>query len=275
MPVTFDSDSLDPEYLEKFYREGRGMPWQLDDAEYLRDPANSFRLRLLQEELVGLRPSRVLDVGCGGMALERSVAGKLDAGFTACDLAAPEQILDTAFFVAADAAALPYGNCIYDAVVCSEVLEHLHDPAAALAEIRRVLKPGGHALITVPNWFSLDSLDGPSGLVSNPLRFASKIGLSGKWRRGINTHITRQAPRKWRAMMEKCGFTIEFERPVYLAPYIPYIFKGLKKLEFDFFKNENIFRAWKRLENSVSGIFPFSRLGQFHYFRCVAGRHVF
>ncbi|OBV11144.1 class I SAM-dependent methyltransferase [Erythrobacter dokdonensis] len=39
----------------------------------------------------------------------------------------------------------------YDGVVCHQVLEHLPDPTAAVAEIHRVLKPGGMAVISVPH----------------------------------------------------------------------------------------------------------------------------
>jgi SAM-dependent methyltransferase len=44
----------------------------------------------------------------------------------------------------------------FDAVTMWDSLEHLHHPLAALREIRRILKPGGHLLLRVP---SLDSLD--------------------------------------------------------------------------------------------------------------------
>jgi SAM-dependent methyltransferase len=49
-----------------------------------------------------------------------------------------------------DAAALPYRSEQFDAVVCVDVLEHLDDDRAALADIYRVLKPGGRLLATVP-----------------------------------------------------------------------------------------------------------------------------
>ena len=42
------------------------------------------------------------------------------------------------------------GSRRFDTVVCSEVLEHVPSPADALAEIRRVLKPGGTLVLTVP-----------------------------------------------------------------------------------------------------------------------------
>jgi 2-polyprenyl-3-methyl-5-hydroxy-6-metoxy-1,4-benzoquinol methylase len=48
-----------------------------------------------------------------------------------------------------DALDLPAGS--FDRVICTEVLEHTVDPAAILAQIRRLLRPSGIAVITVPN----------------------------------------------------------------------------------------------------------------------------
>lgn len=47
--------------------------------------------------------------------------------------------------------ALPYPDDTFDAVILSEILEHVDDDVAALKEVYRVLKPGGVAAITVPN----------------------------------------------------------------------------------------------------------------------------
>ncbi len=46
---------------------------------------------------------------------------------------------------------LPFGDGAFDRVIMSEVLEHLDDDARGLAEVRRVLKPGGILAVTVPN----------------------------------------------------------------------------------------------------------------------------
>lgn len=49
-----------------------------------------------------------------------------------------------------DGMALPFATESVDCVLCSEVLEHVPRPEGILAEIQRVLRPGGAALITVP-----------------------------------------------------------------------------------------------------------------------------
>jgi 2-polyprenyl-6-hydroxyphenyl methylase/3-demethylubiquinone-9 3-methyltransferase len=46
---------------------------------------------------------------------------------------------------------LPLRDNAFDGVICSSVIEYLHDPKACLEELHRVLKPGGVALISVPN----------------------------------------------------------------------------------------------------------------------------
>ncbi len=52
-----------------------------------------------------------------------------------------------------DATRLPFADDSFDVVITSEVLEHIQDDVAAIAEMVRVLKPGGHFAATVPAWF--------------------------------------------------------------------------------------------------------------------------
>ena len=49
-----------------------------------------------------------------------------------------------------DGNTLPFGNGSFDQVLCVEVLEHLPDPTAFLAEIKRVVKAGGKLILTIP-----------------------------------------------------------------------------------------------------------------------------
>jgi len=54
---------------------------------------------------------------------------------------------------AADVRRLPFPDDHFQAVVCSEVMEHIPDHDQALAELVRVLKPGGHLVVSVPRYF--------------------------------------------------------------------------------------------------------------------------
>ena len=56
-------------------------------------------------------------------------------------------------FLSGSAYSLPFCDDSFDLVVCSEVLEHLHDYKDAIKEINRVLKPGGQFLASVPAEF--------------------------------------------------------------------------------------------------------------------------
>ena len=54
-------------------------------------------------------------------------------------------------FVTADAACLPFREGVFDTVICSEVLEHLHDDRKTIEESARVLRRGGSLLLTFPH----------------------------------------------------------------------------------------------------------------------------
>lgn len=88
----------------------------------------------------------VLDVGCGSMPY-RAVIEKHAAGYDGLDIE-PRALGLRYLCSVTDMAPVP--DTSYDTVLCSEVLEHVGDPAAALTEIYRVLKPGGTLIVTVP-----------------------------------------------------------------------------------------------------------------------------
>lgn len=96
--------------------------------------------------------TRVLDAGCGeGLIVEeyreRLAIEGLDPNYT------------SPLVRQGSLTALPYVEASFDRVLCLDVLEHLtyEDQPKALAEIRRVLKPGAEALISVPNLAHLQS----------------------------------------------------------------------------------------------------------------------
>jgi SAM-dependent methyltransferase len=121
-------------------------------------------------EQLGLQPGdRVLDVGAG---FGRHVfeCARRGANVVALDYAEDEVIqtratlggmvdageIDVERFkgvLRGDATKLPFADDSFDVVITSEVLEHIQDDVAAIAEMVRVLKPGGHFAATVPAWF--------------------------------------------------------------------------------------------------------------------------
>jgi SAM-dependent methyltransferase len=94
----------------------------------------------------------VLDLGCGHaewLAAELAPA-RLTVGADA-DLGALRRSRAPLHRVAAWAERLPFRAGSFDVVVTAFVFEHLERPADALAEIRRVLRPGGHLVFLTPN----------------------------------------------------------------------------------------------------------------------------
>jgi len=87
---------------------------------------------------------RILDAGSGNGAWEPFLSELGTA--TALDLSAegrPDAV--------ADLKTLPFRDAAFDAVFCSQVLEHEREPAALLVELGRVLKAGGALVLTAPH----------------------------------------------------------------------------------------------------------------------------
>ena len=91
--------------------------------------------------------SRVLDAGAGD-APYRDLFAHCD--YLTQDWPSSPHEGGRAADVVADLHNLPLAECSFDFVLCTEVLEHLANPERALRELRRVLRPGGRILITVP-----------------------------------------------------------------------------------------------------------------------------
>lgn len=101
---------------------------------------------------------RVLDVGCGRAALGEAIRQRgwevwgIERDPEAC--ATARQRLDQlveADLLSQDQLDRQLGSARFDAVVLSDVLEHLYDPRTVLEQYLRYLKPGGRVLVSVPN----------------------------------------------------------------------------------------------------------------------------
>ena len=111
---------------------------------------------------------RVLDLGCGEG--RHSILSYLEAPVHVVGLDLSTQDLTTSrerfdefrddddpsrclSLICGSGLALPFEDHTFDAIICSEVLEHIPDYQAVLREIRRVLKPNGRIAVSVPRYF--------------------------------------------------------------------------------------------------------------------------
>jgi SAM-dependent methyltransferase len=146
------------------------------------------RALLLEEARPG---ERVLDLGCGAGRFVRALA---DAGADPVGVELAPAALERARRVAAGTdlrlaepdGSLPLEHRSVDLVWCSEVLEHVADLGQVLVEIRRVLRPGGRLLATVPfhgrvqgALIALTRFDEHFDPLGQHLRFFTRTSLAG------------------------------------------------------------------------------------------------
>lgn len=121
-----------------------------------------------QQVLAALNPrpgERVLDVGSGPGLLAVAIAERVAPTGVVCGVDVSEPLLAWARSHAArnlaidyrhaDATRLPFDDASFDAVVVTQVLEYVPDVDSAIAEIARVLRPGGRVLALDTDWDSI------------------------------------------------------------------------------------------------------------------------
>lgn len=131
----------------------RGDYHRAPDPDWNYYPTYIAKLTAVRKWLDALPPdTRVLDAGCGEGVLVDEYAGRLaiegiDAHY------ASERVTQ------ASLTGLPYADNTFDRALCLDVLEHLPFDAQpnALAELYRVLRPGGELLVSIPNLAHLQS----------------------------------------------------------------------------------------------------------------------
>jgi SAM-dependent methyltransferase len=199
---------------------------------------------------------RVLDAGCGEGILS-FLAARLGCSVIGQDISEPNvraargRSADLGVpveFLQGDLERLPFADGSFDVVVSSHVIEHLPDPAAGLAELRRVtrdraliamptcLNPAAWALLGGDTYWTLRR----RSLVAVPIG-ALRAGLAFlRGHEGPNEgyggnpdapHVWR-FPRVMRRLIRQAGFTIEaFEAGPLVLPYLPEYLPPLRRLQ--------------------------------------------
>jgi len=145
--------SASPPVLRRGEYAARGDYHREPDPSWDYYPTYLAKLEAVRAWLDRLpRSTRVLDVGCGEGILVDEYAGRL-----AIEGVDPNYSSDRVR--TGSLTSLPYKDGSFDRALCLDVLEHLtfDEQPRALAELRRVLRPGGEVLVSVPNLAHLQS----------------------------------------------------------------------------------------------------------------------
>jgi SAM-dependent methyltransferase len=175
--------------------------------------ANGLLARGVEELACGLRGERVIDVGCGVQPYRSMLGGFAHyVGFDSPGR--PDSAASADVF--GDALALPLADGCADAVLCTEVMEHVSDPAAMLAEIHRVLRPGGHLVITVPfTWQVHDEPYDYWRFTEYGLRLVlERAGLEVEVLRGVNGMLGALLQSRCYLLVHGAGRFRQLVRPV-------------------------------------------------------------
>jgi len=134
---------MEKEDYQTTYDNERAYWWYQARAEIVE---HVFRKRVLT------RNAHILNLGCGTGLISQRFAKYgfilgLDQSADALGFCARNALTDLA---RADAASLPLRDSCFDACLAFDVIEHVRDHLGVVAEISRVLKPGGQLILTVP-----------------------------------------------------------------------------------------------------------------------------
>ena len=143
------------EWVKDYYRDVETYDW-VDVADNLRGLEAFFhrnRARVVRRLIAkyAVRGAPILDAGCGtGLNLRHLPSGSTGIDINPRNVELVARRLPNHRVIQGDVEALPFEANDFGTVLCTEVIEHIPDPSTALSEFRRVLKPGGVLVGSVP-----------------------------------------------------------------------------------------------------------------------------
>jgi 2-polyprenyl-3-methyl-5-hydroxy-6-metoxy-1,4-benzoquinol methylase len=194
----------------------------------------------VQQDLAG---KRVLEIGCGRggfscwLARQSAATGPREivaADFSATAVQMGEQYarserLENITWEVADIQAIGRPEASFDTVISCETIEHVPDPRRAVAELSRVLKPGGRLFLTTPNYL------GSIGLYRGYLRLRGRV--FSEEGQPINNFTILPLTRSW---VRRSGLRII--RATSIGHYLP--FPGRPPIEMPIFDHGGVFTKW-------------------------------
>lgn len=181
----------------------------------------------------------VLDAGCGTGFFARALEAR-NFRVTGIDLAwemlgrAREDVDARVIF--GDVRVLPFPDATFDAVVSVEVVRYLRDAERAIAEYRRVLRPGGICIVTAAPWFS-----------SHGYALANRVNAALKLTRRIKARQYFETTRSLRHKMIYGGFEDVRVEARFLGPFV-LLEKCFPRLVPDWL------RRWERIDDRVADV---------------------
>ncbi|HSX17901.1 MAG TPA: methyltransferase domain-containing protein [Candidatus Saccharimonadales bacterium] len=138
-------------YKLKTLKKAIELPRKAMDTAYCHSLADSLwqnRMAWVDRQARLLpKGTKVLDVGAGELPYKDSFA---HCEYVAQDLVQTPGMAYGKIDIVSDITDIPVKNTSFDAILCSEVFEHIPDPPAAIKELARILKPGGRLIFTAP-----------------------------------------------------------------------------------------------------------------------------
>lgn len=240
--LLFKGRKLDPTRLEAY----RGTDYYADVERYVR-------VLGMVDELKLSRDAHVLDLGAGGGVLSSALSGMFDI-VSSCDMLETPDMKDARRsipgirFTQAALPQLPFQDHIFDLVVFSEVIEHLHfsDQEPATDEVFRVLKKNAWCVLSTPN---------PTGIYPTIHGWARRA----KQAMGISVQSFKQPIENWLTRSELTRlfgekFTINHDAASYYLPPLMYrLPNALANLLYD-------------ISEWGSGVRVFKRFGLYQYY---------
>lgn len=221
---------LKPELIIDSYAEGEDRSFIAQDPMRVRTFTKAIRQLASEQSIPLTKRTKLLDIGCAGGAFLQAARnlGLTTVGIEPnkwmCEYARTTHGLDARPGVLADH---KFPAKSFDVVTLWDVIEHVPDPNAELAEIYRILKPGGTLVINYPDYQSLPAKT-----------------LGKKWPFWLSVHLTYFAPATIRQQLKKAGFKVMSLAPHWQTLELGYAFKRATP----YFK---LFGSIRRLVESV------------------------